>query len=76
MGRKISKTNPVTTVGKAKIITTRKLKDNPKRRFRILVQEKLSEKCDKEKMRSFMIYVYKGMSTIDSIKKKLQKSMK
>lgn len=47
----------------------------PKRKYRILVQERISEKCDTEKMRSFMVYDFDGRSTVDSVKKKIMKKM-
>jgi hypothetical protein len=45
----------------------------PKRKYRILVQERLSENCDTEKMRSFMVYDFNGKSTIESVRKNFLK---
>ena len=43
----------------------------PKKRFRIVIQERLSKTNKKEKCRSFMLYDYTGKSNIDKVKDKL-----
>jgi len=76
MGRIKGVQNKYIGLGNPKLKTIKEPTAKPKRIYRILVQERKSEKCDTETMRSFMIHDYKGMSTIDSIKKKLQKVIK
>lgn len=39
----------------------------PKKKYRVIVQERLSSRCRKEKARSFMIYDIAGNSNIDAI---------
>lgn len=76
MGRKLGQKHTFSSLGKVEMKTIKKFQNKPKKRYRILVQERKSDKCDSEKMRSFMIYDFKGMSTVDSIKRKLQKAVK
>ena len=60
-------------IGKPKVETESKVISKPKKRFRIIIQERLSSGNKIEKCRSFMIYDLKGRSTVDSIKRKLEK---
>lgn len=43
----------------------------PKKKYRIIIQQREINGDGRLDMRAFMIYDYKGMSTVDSIKKKL-----
>jgi len=45
----------------------------PLRKYRVLIRELKTKNHKIEKMRSFMIYDFKGNSEIDKIKKKLMR---
>ena len=45
----------------------------PKKKYRIIVQQRTTKSNKKEASRSFMINDYTGKSNIDTIKEKLQK---
>lgn len=47
----------------------------PRKKYRIIIQQRQIRGDKKEASRSFMIYDYTGMSTIDSIRKRLQRSV-
>ena len=75
---KMTKIQNVVIFGKAKIKETKSLmfEKKPSKKYRILIQERKSSGNEVEKMRSFMIYDFRGNSTVDSVKKKLFKSLK
>lgn len=78
MGRIKGKQGKFIGIGSSEIKTSvvKHLQTKPKKKYRVTIQERKSERCDEETMRSFMVYDFKGMSTIDSVKKKLEKSLK
>lgn len=62
-----------TIIGKAKMETKTKFTNKPKKKYRVIIQERKSVGNTIEKSRSFMIYDFTGRTNVDSIKKKLQK---
>lgn len=48
---------------------------NPKKKYRVIIQERISEKNNVERMTSFMVYDFSGRTTIKSLSKRLQKFM-
>jgi len=62
-------------IGNPVMINKSKFKDKPKRKFRVIIQERKTNGRAVESMRSFMIYDFKGRATIDSVKRKLLKSI-
>lgn len=42
-----------------------------KKRYRVIIQERKSKLCKKEKATSFMIYDYEGSTTLEYIKENL-----
>lgn len=56
-----------------KIIIGKENGRTPKKKYRVLIQERDAENSDLCSMRSFMIFDFKGKTTIDKITKKLNK---
>ena len=63
-------------IGKFKVRKIDKILDKPKKKYRIIIQERLAVGNDIESCRSFTIHDYSARSTIDSIKRKLIKTFK
>lgn len=62
-------------IGKVKMKTKTTFENKPKKKFRVIIQERLAQGNHIEKARSFMVYDFNGRTTIDSLKKKLEKGL-
>lgn len=62
-----------TIIGKPKMETKTKFASKPKKKYRVIIQERKATGNKIEKCRSFMIYDFQGRTNVDSIKKRLQK---
>lgn len=63
-------------LGKPKFVKVFKLLNNPKKKFRIIIQERKANGNKLERARSFTLHDLTGNSTIDSVKKRLFKGVK
>ncbi len=57
------------------VLGKKKEGEKPKRKFRVLVQERLSTKTEIESMTSFMIHDYKGKTKVKSIVDKMSQAI-
>ena len=55
--------------------TIQKITSIAKKKYRVLIQERITTENDTERMRSFTIHDFTGKTNIDSIKRKLQKKV-
>ena len=63
------------TIGEPKLNKKTGMMTKPKKKFRVLIQERKSQGSKIERMNSFMIYDYKGESSMKSITQAIQKKV-